>query len=211
MDRPASPPSPPFQLRVLAEPPNLLSLVRIPMAGLVWVVAPEPWSFLALAAVAGLTDLLDGFAARWMARRGPDAGRAVRAGGVGDWLDPLCDKVFVASAVVAAAVFYQPSLLVLGLTLFRDIAQVVLLLGVGRLLWHRRLRIDYRATKWGKATTVVQFATLVSMLLLPQATLPLAALAAVVGAVTVSTYARRAWREISRSRRGGEASSRGST
>lgn len=184
-----------FDARVLLEPPNLLSLVRIPLAGLVWVVAENPWAFLALAGVAGLTDLLDGRAARHISKARGGA-EAVRSGGVGDWLDPLCDKVFVASAIVAAVYFYRPPLLVLVLVLFRDIAQVLLLAGVGRLLWHRRLRIDYRATKWGKATTVAQFTTLVAILFWPAAELPLAALSGALGLVTVTTYARRAWREI---------------
>lgn len=210
---PAAPPAPAgprLRARTFLEPANLLSLARVPMAGLVWVIGKDPLLFLLLAAVAGLTDILDGRAARAMAKA---EGRAVvRSGGVGDWLDPLCDKIFVASAVVAAGVLYRPPLYVVGLVLLRDAVQMLLVFLLVPLLWHRRLRIDYRANQWGKATTVAQFVTLLAIVFYRPAMLPLAALSAILGTTTVTTYAKRAAKEVRADRtvgapeRGGSAS-----
>src|SRR4029453_14548961 len=79
--------------------PNLLSLARLPLGGLFWVIlGPTPThAVLAIGvmALAAATDVLDGTIAR---RRG------LSAAGMGSWLDPICDKLFV-GAVLAALHF----------------------------------------------------------------------------------------------------------
>lgn len=183
-----------LDLRALSAPPNLLSLLRIPMAVMVWQVARDPIALLMLAALAGLTDVLDGLAARSMpAPSVPDAQRPLQ-GNIGDWLDPLCDKIFLASAVMAAAYFYRPPMHLLFLILFRDVAQFLLIFVVGPMFWRHRVPLNFRANRWGKATTVLQFSALVAMIFSSSWLPPLAYACAVVGLFTVWGYTRRALR-----------------
>ena len=72
--------------------PNLLSLSRLPLAGVLFAcVAHELWAAgLATFAVAALTDWADGW---WARRYGPLTA-------VGRSLDPLADKVLVAGAFI---------------------------------------------------------------------------------------------------------------
>src|SRR5260370_36630690 len=77
--------------------PNLLSLARLPMGALFWQVVDDVPAhligpFLALAAAA-VTDVLDGYLAP---RRGVTSG-------VGAWLDPICDQVFLGAVLAAHA------------------------------------------------------------------------------------------------------------
>jgi len=72
--------------------PNLLSLSRVPLtAVLCWAIAAEGWAVaLVTFAVAALTDWLDG----WWARKFNQLTAMGRA------LDPLTDKVLIASAFI---------------------------------------------------------------------------------------------------------------
>lgn len=180
-------------LRALAEPANLLSLSRIPLALGVWWVAHSPARLLGLTALAGLTDLVDGRLARRGAERRGES--AARAGGIGDWLDPLCDKVFVASALCAAVVTYRPPGYLLALVLARDLLQVPLLLAWlgrhGRQAQRMARRVDFRANVLGKATTVAQFAALLAIVLASPAQVPCALIACGLGILSVASYARR--------------------
>lgn len=188
-------PKPKFDWRVLQEPPNLLSLLRVPLAGLVWTVAAEPLSFVALTALAGLTDLLDGMAARAIAEKTAPAPE-VRSGGIGDWLDPVCDKIFIASAIAAAYVHHPFPGRWLVLLLFRDLAQLIALLVVTPALYRQSIRLDFRANLWGKATTVSQFGALFAALFVREALLPFALLSFSLGLTTVFRYISRAQRAV---------------
>src|SRR5262245_36934661 len=81
--------------------PNLLSLSRLPLGGVFWVAlgqtATTTHALLAIGvmALAAVTDVLDGTIARK---------RGVSTAGMGSWLDPICDKLFV-GAVLAALHF----------------------------------------------------------------------------------------------------------
>jgi CDP-diacylglycerol--glycerol-3-phosphate 3-phosphatidyltransferase/cardiolipin synthase len=80
---------------VLSSLPNLLTLSRIlAVPGLVWLMwGKNPWYWLAafvLYAVAGITDYLDGYLAR--------AQGAVSK--LGQFLDPIADKIMVAAVIV---------------------------------------------------------------------------------------------------------------
>src|SRR4051812_6859545 len=92
-------------------PANLLSLSRLPLGLLFAVVLAAPWGgdWLALLvlALAGLTDALDGrLARREQARRLGTAVNLIESpSGTGSWLDPICDKFFVAT--VLGAIWYQ--------------------------------------------------------------------------------------------------------
>jgi cardiolipin synthase len=76
--------------------PNLLSLVRMGLVPVfvVSVLAGRPGRALAVVAIAGITDLLDGFIARFWKQQSP----------LGAYLDPAADKLLLVSAYVVLAV-----------------------------------------------------------------------------------------------------------
>lgn len=167
--------------------PNLLSLARVPLAGVVWAM---PWNVPGLfgtLAAAALTDWLDG----WVARRWSDRRSTA---GTGAWLDPLCDKVFVVSVVALVIVTRRPPEWVLPVTLLRELLQLPML-GYYHLGLSRRIRFDFRAGVLGKATTVAQFLTVAALVLDGPYAAP-AILSAVLGAGAVADYAVRAFRAL---------------
>src|SRR4051812_33114252 len=102
----------PSREQILLALPNLLSLTRLPLGGLFWLaLGPTArqslWAFGVMAAAA-VTDVLDGHLARRNAARAAAArgappsdnddedAAAPGTGGMGAWLDPICDKLFVA-------------------------------------------------------------------------------------------------------------------
>ena len=182
--------------------PNALTLVRVPLAGLVWI-APESQSwFFAILATAALSDVLDGRVARALrarrVARGGDAREMGDAAATGAWLDPACDKLFVVSAVAAVAWTYRPPVSLCLLMATREIILVPFVLGY----WaaqriRRRLRIDFRAGALGKATTVAQFAAIVSIPVWPASTRTLAVVAALVGLAASVDYL---WRGVAMAR-----------
>lgn len=182
-------------LRRLLEPANLLSLVRIPLAVIAIALRESTPALLVLAALAGLSDVLDGWVARRMhperARLAADA----EAEPIGAWLDPLCDKAFVLGWLLAIALRGAPPAL-LALVAVRDVGVAVL--GTAQLaipsLRARPRR--YTARPSGKVTTVLQFAALVALVLEAPAPWPWALcwLAAAAGVVALTEYAARALR-----------------
>ena len=169
----------------------MLSLVRLPLAGALWVYPGDITWVLVLVVLAAASDMLDGTVARALRRRLPPAQRAADQA-VGAWLDPLCDKAFTLSMVLVVAVGFDVSVAVIVLVLAREILIAPLIV-----LYHllrdvrRTLRFDFSADRLGKLTTVLQFATAAAVVVLRPAVLPLATLAAVVGAVAAVHYVRR--------------------
>ena len=164
----------------------VLSLLRIPMAALVWLAPGSPAFVLSLMAAAGLSDVLDGyFARRFKHRAGtPDLRDA------GAWLDPLCDKVFIVSALAAVVWAARPPLWTLPLIASRELLQIPMF---AWLRWKGILRrFDFRAAAVGKLATVVQFAAVAAILLRHPSALPLAGAAGVAGALAAVYYLRRA-------------------
>jgi len=166
---------------------DYLSLVRIPLGVLFLIVARNPPLAFAVMVAAGVSDVLDG----WVARRQRAPGDQVRHRG--DWLDPLCDKIFVACVVLGIYFTRQPPVALLVLLLGRELLQATAMLGLRVLTSFQRAARDYnfRAHPMGKATTVMQFLTAVALLtghpLAPAA----ATAAALLGAVTVGIYVSR--------------------
>lgn len=164
----------------------VLTLVRIPLGAAVWLAPGSAAWVLGLMALAGLTDVLDGwFARRWKRRAGrPDLRDA------GAWLDPLCDKVFLISALAAVAWAARPPFWTLPLIGARELLQIPLY------AWLKRRgilrRFDFRAAAVGKLVTVLQFAAVGALLLRHPAALPLAGAAGVLGIAAALYYARRA-------------------
>jgi cardiolipin synthase len=183
--------------------PNLLSLSRIPLGGAFWLVlAPTArgsiWAFLVMG-IAALTDVLDGYFARRQAQRA--GGPSEPDGGTGAWLDPICDKLFVAAVLAAIIVRRHPPPLLIGLILTRELVQVPL--GVAyRFIptLHSWLRYDFRASVLGKAATVAQFLAIAALILDHPVIEIFALIAFALGIAALVDYMRRAIR-IGKSRR----------
>jgi phosphatidylglycerophosphate synthase len=173
--------------------PNALSLARVPLAAAVWIAPASPRLLLPLVAIAALTDLLDGWLARVLRRRlvrqGKDPGHMAGPGGIGAWLDPVCDKVFVLSVLAAVYWTVRPSPAIAALILAREVLIVPL-----ALVWRavpglrRRLAVDFRAGPAGKVATVAQFAAVLALVVAPALVWPLAVVAAVTGVAAVAQY-----------------------
>lgn len=168
--------------------PNLLSLSRLPLGGLFWVtLGPTPTHAvvaLGVMALAAVTDMLDGTIAR---RRG------VSTAGMGSWLDPICDKLFVGA--VLAALYFQRGvpLWLLAVIVARELMQLPMVV-VYRLFPTLRhwLRYDFRASHLGKAATIIQFLAIGCLVMGWGAAIPLAWGAFGVGLVALLDYVRRA-------------------
>lgn len=168
--------------------PNLLSLSRVPLGGLFWLAlqgTPTLVVPFVVLAIAALTDVLDGHVARKQKLDGQF--------GVGSWLDPICDKIFVACVLAAIYLERHPPLSLLALIMARELIQLPMTL-VYRFIpaLQHWVHYDFRASPLGKAATVTQFLAIAALLLLPQAAYPLAWLALAIGLTAIADYVRRA-------------------
>jgi len=187
VDGPTPAPHPAASLvrTVLTDPAHLLSVVRLPLAALVWWRPHDPVFLLVVLAVAAITDVLDGLVGRRL--HPPAAGTA----NIGAWLDPVCDKAFMVSAAAAIAVAWHVEPAVIGLLLVRDLAMppltLLFRLVVGPGLFHGH---DFRARWSGKLTTGAQVFTLGAVVVAPAAVWPMAVVTAALGVVAVG---ERVW------------------
>lgn len=179
--------------------PNLITLSRVPLAALVWLRPSDTVYLIFLMALAGGTDALDG----WVERRrlkskglGPESAPLV-----GQWLDPLCDKIFALSVIAAVVVTRRPPAWIVLLITAREIIQSLVTIAY-RLspAVRARLSFDYRASLAGKAATVVQFCAITAILAgLPGQT-PLAVATGALGTAASACYVLRAWRAAAAAR-----------
>jgi len=184
-----SPASPRERLEQVLTVPNLLSLSRIPLGGLFWLALAQgparavyPFGVLALAAV---TDVLDGYLARRKHGGNPP--------GVGAWLDPICDKLFVAAVIAALWVQRRVPLTIIALIMARELLQLPMaVLYRASVTLRRWLHYDFRASGPGKAATVAQFLAVSALILNHRFAEPLAVLAFGLGLVALVDYIRRA-------------------
>lgn len=165
---------------------DLLSLVRLPLAVLFVWAAARPAYALAVLAAAGVSDVLDG----WAARRAQ--GTAIDLPHRGDWLDPLCDKIFVATVLAAVYVVYRPPAFLLVLTASRELIQLLAMVVYRVVPRLRRLRYNFRANALGKVTTVSQFVTIAAFLLQVPVAALLALASGTLGILSVAIYLNRA-------------------
>jgi phosphatidylglycerophosphate synthase len=171
------------------------------MAGLVWMRPLDPLFVLGLMALAGITDVLDG----WVERRQREREGAEPEGGesMGAWLDPLCDKVFIFSLVTAITIAHGLPLWMIPLISAREILQTAVLAGARTIpALRRRLRPRFRANVLGKAVTVAQFITMAAILLKTPAQIPLAVVTGGLGVVAALRYVLRALEAPRRELRG---------
>jgi len=172
--------------RALFNLPNTISLSRVVLA-LAFVLVSEPWDRIALIAVAGLTDFMDG----WLARHRKDESTA------GALLDPLADRIFV---LVAISTYLVEGMLTTGqyfIFLTRDIATAVGFL-VAKIVPTLRPAV-FRARPLGKVVTVLQLITLVVIVVLPELTDVLIATIGIISAASIVDYTIALWRGRTRS------------
>lgn len=124
--------------------PNALTLGRVALAMplALAILGGRPELALALAAVGGLSDALDG----WLAKRNRWESR------LGSVLDPVADKLLMLSAVVPLGLVGALPLWLVVLVLVRDLVIVA-----GAIAWHRLIApLRGEPTLVSKATTVAQ-------------------------------------------------------
>jgi len=176
---------------------NVLSLSRLPLGvAFIWALDAGGWALpILVLSLAGASDALDGwFARRSVARR--TGGQSIGApAGMGSWLDPLCDKLFVSTVLGALWFHYRPPLGWLALILARELAQLPLSLVYLTVPPLRRwLRYDFRASWPGKAATVLQFCAIVGLIFRSRFSHALAFAAFAVGMLALADYILRAVR-----------------
>lgn len=183
---------------------NLLSFARLPLAALLWVMPHEPAWVLSLLAIAGVTDVLDGWVVRrWQARRWrrrePGAYAATVARG--EVIDAFADKVMVVSAVALLAYAASPPIWVLVVLATREILFVPLMIAYRFAPADLRERIDFTAGVPGKAATIAQFSALVLGFLHHPLFVEAAVGAGVLGALASTYYVVRIFVGSERARR----------
>ena len=155
--------------------PNLVSALRFPLAAL-FVVLDGRVARLVLVAIAAASDWADGRLAR-------ATGTTSR---VGEWLDPVADKVFMVVAIVALTLQTGVPLWVLPLLLLRDIGVV---LGAAVLaVLGRPAAVPARRT--GKWVTWLQFLAVGIIAVRPSAAPLVAPPLALLGALALRDYVR---------------------
>lgn len=139
-----------FSLRQI---PNLISTLRLAAAPLVaWLVIQQRFGTALLVGIfAGVTDWLDGFAARKLKVRSES----------GTYLDPAADKALLVAAFLSLGWTKQIPAWLVFLVLGRD---VVIVVGVV-LLWKFRSRTHFPPLLSGKVSTFFQIVTVVLVLL----------------------------------------------
>ncbi len=165
--------------------PNTVSLSRVVLA-LAFVLVSEPWDRIALVAVAGFTDFMDG----WLARHEKSESTA------GALLDPLADRIFV---FVAISTYLVDGLLTTGqyfIFLTRDLATAAGFI-VAKIIPTLRPAV-FRARMLGKIVTVVQLITLVAIIVMPELTGFLILAIGMISVASIIDYVIALWRERTR-------------
>jgi len=128
---------------------NGLSFIRAPLALLFWQASPTVRFVLIFLAM--VSDCVDGY----LARRNKSVSQ------FGAFLDPAMDKLFVFSALAALLTEGKVSPVEMGAMLSRDF--FLFLYGISLTLAGRWKTIVFRALRWGKITTALQFVVLMCM------------------------------------------------
>ena len=161
--------------------PNTVSLSRVVLA-LAFVLVSEPWDRIALIAVAGFTDFIDG----WLARHEKSESTA------GALIDPLADRIFV---FVAISTYLLEGLLSTGqylIFLTRDLATAAGFI-VAKIIPTLRPAV-FRARMLGKIVTVVQLITLVAIIVMPELTNFLILSIGLISVASIVDYSFALWR-----------------
>ena len=170
----ASPPSGGPQGRGAFGLADALTLARIPLA-VAFLAVEDARARLAILALAATTDLVDG----WVARRWGGSR-------FGAFLDPVADKIFMATAFAVVLLSGRLDWWEVVLVLLRDI--LATLAFVVSIFWRQPRSIPARAG--GKIVTLLQLLTLLAFLIDSRYLEPCAWAAAAVGLYAIYDYAR---------------------
>lgn len=132
--------------------PNLLSLSRIPLA--LFFAVGSPWQRGVAVLLAAATDFLDGYWARRFCADSP----------LGRLIDPLVDKFFVFCCM--AALLREKTMDPFQAAAFLTRDTLLLLFGLQSLIFGYWNRCRLRSIWWGKVFTTLQFALLLSFVIL---------------------------------------------
>ncbi len=171
--------------------PNSISLSRLLLA-FAFVVMDGTWQRVTLILVAGTSDVLDG----WLARRSKSASVA------GALIDPIADRLFVLAAVSSYLIEGRLTTGQYFIFLARDIATAVGFI-VARFI-PGLTASSFRARFLGKAVTVLQLATLLAVLIVPERVHTLVILIGIISIISIVDYtvALEAARRSARARGG---------
>ena len=174
-----------YRARDLLLVPCLLSAARVPLAAVFPLLIESPPAALGVVVASGVTDVADG----WIARR---TGKVTATGAA---LDPVTDKIFVATVVVTLVLAHRLSVLDVLLLSSREIGELPLVLWVLYSSAARRRRTQHpMANIPGKLVTALQFATIAAALFGSPLVAPLVYATAVAGVAAAATYWQRALR-----------------
>ncbi len=134
--------------------PNILSILRIGVVPLFIPLLYSPGIFLSLVSailflIASITDLLDGYIAR-------NYGTQSR---LGRFLDPLADKLLIATCLVMLVPIGRVPAWIAALIIMREIA-ITGLRGIALVE-----EIEIKTSRWGKYKTLFQIASITCLLL----------------------------------------------
>lgn len=166
--------------------PNMLSGARIPLAVAFPLASGNAPLALGVLAIAGATDVLDGWAARKLGQATP----------MGAFVDGVADKVFAASVLgtlVSTGMLSPVGALLLAT---RELGELPLAL---RVLMSKRARVtevERKANGIGKVATVLEFATVLAVLAKAPGKKLLLAATAVCGAAAAASYWAREIRAV---------------
>ena len=139
--------------------PNLLSLLRLPLAAM-FLLVDSTVARIAVVGAAALSDFADGYFARRMRSHDRRSGQLI---------DPITDKLFVLISLIAFVVRRELTFVQLLIVLARDIYNSLAFFWYKALKW----RMDFRARLSGKTVTVLQLALLLALLFWRPAVQPL--------------------------------------
>jgi phosphatidylglycerophosphate synthase len=178
-----------YRARDLLLVPSLLSLMRLPLAAGFVLLLNHPFVALGILLAGAVTDVLDG----WYARRHD---QVTATGAV---VDPITDKLFVLTVVMALLSTERLSPFALLLLATREIGEMPLVLWWMLSRERRRARVEQPMANWpGKLATVAQFVTVASALFHAPFTWPLLIVTAVAGATAAIVYWQRELARVSR-------------
>jgi len=168
-----------YAARDLVRPPGLISLTRVPLGILFALQVRHVPIALGALALAGLSDVLDG----WVARRWH---QETPAGAV---LDAVTDKLFVGIVVVALIASGALSISEALLLAVRDVGEIAIIVRLASKDWHDLFRAHPHAF-YGKLTTMLQFGAIIAAVLRLAPVVQGLAIATAVGGVlaTVSYW-----------------------
>lgn len=161
-------------------PPNLISLSRLVMAGVFLGVRDADWR-LAVVFTAMASDVLDGVIAR-ISRNTTK---------IGALIDPIADRIFMLVAFIAVTVDGLISPWQLGLLMVRDVMTVIGWFVARNVSWLRQ--ITFQARWPGKGVTVLQFVTLLAALQAPRLVAGLALACGILALVATTDYTLMLW------------------